>query len=139
MKRINTIKWRNPRLAGKTGLSILFSLLYFVSAPLAQAQTTVDLKEQYGFGWITSLSQGLGFLIQPAITIAATAVLIYFIVAAFKLVFSAGDKNAVAEARGMITHAIIGLLLLFFMFVIFQFIPDFFGLNFRIISLPGSK
>lgn len=117
---------------------VFFILFLFMVSPV-KAQTTVSLTEQYGFGWITSLSQALGYLVQPALTIAATAVLIYFIVAAFKLVFSAGDKNAVAEARGMITHAIIGLLLLFFMFVIFQFIPDFFGFNFRIISLPGSK
>ena len=95
-----------------------------------------DLGEEYSFGHIKSLAEGIGYLITPALSIAGLAVLLYFIFGAFKLVFSAGDKTAVAEARGMIVHAIIGLILLLLMFVIFQFIPEFLGINFRIIGTP---
>lgn len=99
----------------------------------------VSLGEQFGFGHVTSLSQGIGFLIPVGLSVAGTAVLIYFIWGAFDLVFSGGDKAKVQAARDKITHAIIGFMLLIFMFVIFQYLPEFLGFNFRVISLPGGR
>lgn len=97
---------------------------------------TIDLKTQYGFGGITSLAEAFGYLVRPAFGIAGTAVLIYFLWAASKMVFSAGNKDSVASAQKMITHAIIGFVLLMLTFVVFQFLPQFFGISFRVIELP---
>lgn len=95
----------------------------------------IDLSKQYAFGNITSLGQGLGFLVGPAFMIAGVAVVIYFIIGAVRFIFSAGDKGAVQGARDMITHAIIGFILLMLMFLLFQFIPEFLGLGkFKIIQ-----
>jgi len=96
----------------------------------------VNLADQFSFGHITSLSQGIGYLIPVAFSVAGTAVVIYFIWGAFDLVFSGGDKTKVQDARNKITHAIIGFMLLFAMFLIFQYVPEFLGFNFRIIELP---
>ncbi len=96
-----------------------------------------DLSVEYPFGHIKSLSEGIGYLITPALSIAGLAVLLYFIFGAFKLVFSGGDKNAVAEARGMIVHSIIGFILLLLMFAIYAVVPQLLGINLRVIQGPN--
>lgn len=97
----------------------------------------VNLKNEYSFpasGKINSLGEALTFLVAPAFAIAATGVVIYFLIGATKMILSGGDKNAVAAARAMITHAIIGFILLMFMFIILQFVPTFLGLDYAIIQ-----
>jgi len=96
----------------------------------------VNIADQFSFGDIKSLSQGIGFLIPVGFSIAGTAVVIYFIWGALDLLLSGGDKTKVQDARSKITHAIIGFVLLIFMFIIFQYLPEFLGINFRVIELP---
>ncbi|EKD84924.1 MAG: hypothetical protein ACD_38C00139G0016 [uncultured bacterium] len=88
----------------------------------------------FGFGDITSLGQATSRLVIPVFSIAAAAVVIYFLLGAFKYLSSGGNKEAVAGARGMITHAIIGFLILMFAFLILQFlISSLFGItNFQL-------
>lgn len=87
------------------------------------------LKDSYGFGQFDSLGGALSSLIMPAFAIAGIAVVFYFVIGAFKFLTSAGDKNAVASGRDMITHAIIGFILLMMLFLLFQFISQFFMFN----------
>ena len=101
-------------------------MMNFVQPVLAQG---FDLKTEYGFGKFTSLGEALGTLVGPAFTIAAVAVVIYFLIGALKYLLSAGDKNATSSAREMITHAIIGFVLLMMLFLILQFVPEFLGLT----------
>ena len=93
------------------------------------AQGSVSLKTTYGFGWIGSLSEALGRLTGPAFAIAAVAVAFYFLIGAIKYLTSAGDKNAVASGRDMITHAIIGFMMLIFLFLILQYLPGAIGVG----------
>lgn len=83
---------------------------------------SVNIGEQYAFGWIENLGQGISLLVAPAFSIATLSVVIYFLFAAFKLLTAGDDKEAVASARGMITHAIVGFIILMFAFLIFQFV-----------------
>ena len=89
----------------------------------------VDLGTQYGFGG--SGNSSLGTFITPLIPILFTAlsivVIFYFLYAALKLILSAGEKSQVAEAKAMITHSIIGVILLIMLFSFLQFLPKFFG------------
>ncbi len=96
--------------------------------PTAYA-ASVDLKDAYGFGNYDSLASVMGALVGPGFAIAALAVIIYFLIGAFRFVLSGGDKNAVSGARNMIIHAIIGFILLMLMFLIIQFVPEFLGLK----------
>ncbi len=90
------------------------------------------LKEDYAFGNLESLGQMINYAMPLFFAIAALSVVIYFVVGAVKLITSGGDKNAVASARNMIVHAIIGFILLMLMFIILQFIPQFFNLNVKL-------
>lgn len=87
----------------------------------------VDLSKNYGYGDIDNLAEILNRLMMPAFSIAATAVTIYLIIGAVKFLASGGDKNAIEGGKNMIVHAIIGFLLLMMLFLILQFIPQFFG------------
>lgn len=105
-----------------------FYLLLLTSPVYAQ----VNIGDQYGYGYIKSLGQGVSLLVAPTFSIATTLVVIYFLIGAFKFLTSGGDKEALASGRNMITHAIIGFVILIFAFLILQFIPQFFGFKFSL-------
>lgn len=95
----------------------------------------VNIGDQYAFGKVKSLGEGVGLLVNPAFSIATTLVVIYFLVGAFKLMTASGEKEAVGSAQKMITHAIIGFVLLMFSFLIFQFlVGNLFGFNLKLIK-----
>ena len=102
------------------------------------AAAPFSLGDSYGFGHgsgqVTSLSEVVGKLLPAAFSVAGVMVVFYFIFGAFKLISSGGEKNAVAEAQKMITHAIIGFVMLILLFAVIKFIPAFFNLQINIIQ-----
>mgnify|MGYP001615073996 CR=1 FL=1 len=88
-----------------------------------------NIGDWFGFGDIKSLGQGTQTLVLPFFSIAASLVVIYFLLGAFKYLKSGGNKEEVDGARQMITHAIVGFIILMFAFLILQFIPQFFKLS----------
>lgn len=90
---------------------------------------TVDLSQEYAFGGISSAGELLSFMVPVAFTIAGVAVTLYMIVGAFRFITSGGNKESVAKAQGMITHAFIGYVLLIVLFFVVQFIPEAIGLK----------
>jgi len=92
----------------------------------------IDLSTQYGFGNFKTIGDAINSLIQPAFVIAGFLVVIFFVVGATRYIASGGDKEAVASARNMIVHAIIGFILLMFMFLFLKWFPEALGLqNFK--------
>ncbi len=114
---------------------VIFVIFIFLSTTNSQLITiyaSVDIGQQYDFGNIASLGQGVNLLVAPAFSLATLAVVIYFLIGAFKYLTSGGDKEAVGDAQKMITHAIVGFVILMFVFLILQFIPSVFGISFSI-------
>jgi hypothetical protein len=95
---------------------------------LAQAPA-VSLGNEYAFGGVQSLGEGLGYLLTPMFQIAGLAVAIYFIMGSFKFLTSSGDPGKIKEGQQMIIHSVVGFVLLMMMFIILQFLPSYFGLN----------
>ena len=58
----------------------------------------------------------------PFFSIAAVLIIIYFLSGAFKYLKAGGNKEEVEGARQMITHAIIGFMILIFAFFMLQFL-----------------
>ena len=101
------------------------------------AYAAVDIKKEYAFGDIESLGQGTSRLVLPTFSIATTAVVIYFLIGAFKYLISAGNKDQTASARAMITHAIIGFVLLMLAFFVIPFVlSNLFGIQIQLIPIP---
>jgi hypothetical protein len=66
-------------------------------------------------------------------------VIIFFfilIIGAIQWISSGGDKQAVENARGKVTNAIIGLVILFTVYAIIQLINIFFGVKLLELTLP---
>lgn len=101
----------------------------------AHAQAT-NLSQEYAFGSISSLGQGIGYLTGPTFSIAMLAVIFYLLIGGFTFLTSGGDKGKIDKGRKMIIHSIGGFLLLMLMYMILQFLPAFFG--FGNISLIGN-
>lgn len=99
--------------------------MMFIKPALA---APIELKDQYAFGQVKSLGEALSFLVNPAFAIAGTAVAFYFVIGAVKLIISTGDKEKVKSAREMITHSIIGFIMLIMAFLIFQYLPPLLNL-----------
>lgn len=110
-------------------IGILAFFSYFLPSICYLPVYAVNLKDEYAFGLLPDIGTGFSFLVRPGFAVATTAVTIYFVYGAFKLIKSAGDKEEAAGARNMITHAVVGFILLIMMFLLLQFIPELFGLG----------
>lgn len=99
---------------------------------MKEVYAAVDIGREFGFGDIQTLGEGVTRLVAPAFSLATASVVIYFLIGAFKYLTSGGDKEATSSARAIITHAIIGFVILMFAFLILQYIPQVFNLGFSL-------
>lgn len=66
----------------------------------------------------------------PFFSIASVLVILYFLTGAFKYLRAGANKEEVAGGKQMITHAIIGFLLLMLAFLVLQFmLSSLFGVT----------
>ncbi len=82
----------------------------------------VDISQKFGFGGYKSLGEITSRMVTPAFSIAVAAVVLYFLFGAFKFIQSRGNKEEVAAAQSILTHAVIGFIILMFTFLILQFV-----------------
>ncbi len=77
---------------------------------------------------------GISFLLNTVVELIFVAsiisVVFMFLIAAFQMITSGGDKEAVAGARKRITYAIVGIVLLALTFFILRFLGDIIGIRF---------
>ncbi len=99
---------------------LLLTTYYILHTTPVRAE--VNIGDKFGFGNIKSVGEATNRGIPTLFSLLAAIVVIYFLWGAFKYIISAGNKEATAEARGMITHAIIGFIILIFAFLILQFL-----------------
>ena len=89
----------------------------------------------------TNLNFSVGNIITWAITaILVVAGLIFFfmlIVGGLRWILSGGDKAATESARGQITAALIGLVIVFSAWAIAQLISAVFGVDILNVTIPG--
>lgn len=76
---------------------------------------------------------GVGFVIGVLVFFLT------FIIGAIQWIASGGDKQALEGARGKITNALIGLLILFATFAIVKVIEKFFGISILAIDIGPLK
>src|SRR3989344_4338508 len=117
-------------------LAAVSTLITYFSAALSTfAQQINILKPSKGYS-------DLGEFINNAITlifiVAVIAVLIMLVWGAMQWIFSGGEKEAVASARGRIINALIGLAILAVAAAVAQLAGQFVGFNlFGTFTIPG--
>lgn len=107
----------------------LLSFYLFLTTPIHAA---INIGQEFDFGDIGTLGEGVTRFVTPAFSLATVSVVIYFLIGAFKYLTSAGNKEAVAGARGMMAHALIGFAILMFAFLILDVIFGVFRIQFSL-------
>ncbi len=86
----------------------------------------------------TDIGKVIGSLIQLALAAAGLLFFAMLILGGFKYLTAGGDEKAAASARGTLTQAFIGLIIIVAAFLISQLLFKIFGLE-GIIQLSGSN
>lgn len=75
-------------------------------------------------------------VIKLILVIAAIIAFIFLVIGGIKWIVSGGDKAATESARGTITAALVGLLIVFAAWAIIRLIETFFGIDILQLRIP---
>lgn len=121
--------------ARKIVVALAIPLLVLSFPPTALAKhidCTALPGEAQGFEDIATL-QGLECIFENAVSailfLAGIVLFVMFLVGGFKFITAGGDPKAVEAAKGTLTHAIAGLVLLILAFLIIRFIANITGVE----------
>ena len=112
-------------------------------APIAfavlAAGETIDIQPGGDFSSIQNLTAGglIGGLIQLALVIAAIVFFFILVIGGIRWIVSGGDKQQTENARGQITAALVGLVIVFSAWAIAQLIGAFFNVNIFKLKIPS--
>jgi hypothetical protein len=103
------------------------------------AQPVGHIGESFGFGKLGGEELSLGLIVNTlsltAFSIASMMVTFYFIIAAFELITSQGDKAHIVSARSKIYHSLIGFMILIALFFVMQYLLPALGVeNLKVFS-----
>jgi len=82
-----------------------------------------------GFSGVEFFNDLLPRLIGLSFVIGIVIFLFFMVLGAIQWIISGGDKAALEGAKGKITNAIIGIVILFSIFAILKIVEDFFGID----------
>ena len=105
--------------------------IHFIKEAFAQLHPdpSPKISDQFGFGVFGTLGSLISYALIPlAFSIAGIMVAFYFIIGAFEMITSQGDKAHIVSARAKIYHSLIGLVLLLVLYLAVQFVLDTLGL-----------
>lgn len=85
---------------------------------------------------LTLTQKLIPYAIQWGFIIGIVIFFFMFIIGAIKWISSGGDKGKLEEAKTTITNALIGLVVLFSVFIILKLIGVFFDVNLLNLTLP---
>lgn len=95
-----------------------------------QGYVTNPLIGNLNYTASTTFFQGFfGKLVGILFVVGSIIFLFMLIIGAIRWISSGGDKGAVEGAKGQITNALIGIVVLFGVFAIVSFVSTFFGVN----------
>lgn len=113
-------------------------MMTFLSTVFAQAN---DLSITPDSQFDTPAGFEIGQIVSWAVTaVLVVAGLIFFfmlIIGGLRWILSGGDKAATESARGQITAALIGLVIVFSAWAIAQLINTIFGINILTLTVPA--
>lgn len=96
-------------------------ILLAQTRPFDQTKGEVD----GGVATLKGLEAIFDNVISIALLFAGTVLFLMFLVGGFRFITSGGDPKALEAAKGTLTHAVIGLVVLILAFVILKLVADF--------------
>ncbi len=113
--------------------------------PEALAQQNINLTPSggnTGFAGLANLNIGqiISGLITLALVVAAVIFFFMLVIGGIRWIVSGGDKGQTEAARGQITAALIGLVIVFAAWAIMQLISTFFGIDvLKTFTIPNIR
>ena len=106
---------------------------------LAQADTNFDLSPGGDYALLTEVTvEGIvAWAVTAVLVVAAIIFFFMLIIGGIKWITSGGDKGQTEAARGQITAALIGLVIVFAAWAIITLIANIFGVNILNLTLPS--
>ncbi|OGE81781.1 MAG: hypothetical protein A3E98_01540 [Candidatus Doudnabacteria bacterium RIFCSPHIGHO2_12_FULL_48_11] len=104
--------------------SMVLSLVLVVSPFLAGAQYTNPNPAGTGLPGDTRLSEFILKIINIALAIAGLIAVLFLIIGGFRYITAAGNEEAGAQAKKIITNSIIGIVVIILSFVIVRVISS---------------
>ena len=103
------------------------------------ADNSINLQPGGKFAPLQNLTAGslVGGLIQLALVIAAIVFFFILVIGGIRWIVSGGDKQQTENARGQITAALVGLVIVFSAWAIAQLIGAFFNINIFQLKIPS--
>lgn len=134
---------------GRTLKLLAFTVLAFLLAPeiaLAQprpfdpgrtevAGSPNPQTGQLDIATIKGLEAVFNNILSVALLFAGIVLFIMFVIGGFRYLTSGGDPKATEAAKGTLTHAIAGLVVLVLAYIIIQFIEVFTGVNVSVFKI----
>lgn len=108
--------------------SAITSLLFTAKAALA-ATGIKDIKVNPGTGYATDFGKMFSSVLNVVMLIAAVLVFAYLIFGGIQWITSGGDKGKAEEARGKITAAVIGLVIVAASYAVINLVVNFLGFS----------
>ncbi len=111
----------------------------FLSTTLAA--TTINLAPRGQFTGLNNITIG-NIIAAIIILVLVIAALIFFFMLVWggvKYIMSGGDKAQTEAARGQITAALIGLVIVFAAWAIINLVNLFFGINILQLNIPNAQ
>lgn len=108
----------------------LFLLLFSTGSSFAQTQPWASINRWCEAGTVNSGTAAtiIGFecvvfnLLRIAVQLAGIVVFVMFLIGGFKYLTASGDPKQIESAKGTLTHAVIGLVVIIFAFLFLQIV-----------------
>lgn len=131
-------------IVGLIVLSLSFAISQYVQdvllpgldSPISLVQTAYAAEENLGniyeFAKYRSVGELVSTLTPVAFQFAAIILVLYFLYAAFLYITAGGGKDNIEKAQKMITHTVVGFVLLMLVYIGMQFLMQYFGFEYSI-------
>lgn len=110
----------------------------FLFVVYAADENTINLKPGGDFSNVQDLTAAglIGGFIKLILVIASIVFFFILVIGGVQWIVSGGDKQKTEEARGRITAALVGLVIVFAAWAIAQLIGVFFGIHIFNLNIP---
>lgn len=115
--------------------------LMLVSAVYAQEKLPIELAPRGVFADLIKITipEAIPVVLRVILIVAALVALVFLIIGGIKWITAGGDKAATESARGTITSAIIGLVVVFAAWAVIRLIEFFFNIKILTPELESIK
>jgi len=116
-------------------------MLTLFSAYLAQADRAINIAPGGQFSGLNNITIAniISAIIILVLIIAALIFFFMLVWGGIKYITSGGDKGQTEAARGQITAALIGLVIVFAAWAIINLVNLFFGINILQLNIPNAQ